>query len=340
MSTSAKNLHEAKFWRSEEGRAACYLCPHHCKILDGKVGICGVRQNVGGKLYSLIYGRASSVQIDPVEKKPLFHFLPGESILSMGSVGCNLHCQHCQNFTISQAKVQEAFLETLKPEDVPRLAKSSGCRSVAFTYNEPTIWHEFTYDACKAAKDAGMFTAYVTNGFIEEDPLKEISPFLDAMNIDIKGFKEDFYRGVCKARLGPVLNATRLANELGIHVELTYLIIPGKNDTEDEIRAFAHWVSFDVSHDVPVHFTRFHPDYMMLDVPATPIETMEMARRVGKEEELKFVYGGNYLAGDGENTRCPKCNTLIVKRTGYHVDRSALKGPDCPRCGEHLNMIL
>ncbi|MGD1060792.1 MAG: AmmeMemoRadiSam system radical SAM enzyme [Methanomassiliicoccales archaeon] len=332
--------HEARFWKVEGDRAACYLCPHHCKIADGKVGVCGVRQNVGGKLYSLIYGRVSSIHIDPIEKKPLFHFLPGEGILSLGSVGCNLHCQHCQNFTISQAKTQESFLESISPEDVSRLATSNSVRAIAFTYNEPTIWHEFTYDTCKVAKEKGQFTVYVTNGFIELDPLREIAPYLDAMNIDIKGFKEEFYKDVCRARLDPVLKATKLAHDLNIHIELTYLVITGKNDSEEEMRAFARWVAKDLSTYVPVHFTRFHPDYMMTDVPPTPIATMELAQRIGKEERLKFVYGGNYDSKDGENTRCPKCGTLIVSRNGYQVHRTNLKGPDCPKCGEHLYFVL
>ncbi|MDD1770576.1 MAG: AmmeMemoRadiSam system radical SAM enzyme [Methanomassiliicoccales archaeon] len=335
-----KGRHEARFWKVEGDRAACYLCPHHCKIAEGKVGVCGVRQNIGGRLYSLIYGRASSINVDPIEKKPLFHFLPGEGILSLGSVGCNLHCLHCQNFTISQAKTQESFLESMAPEDVSRLATSSGCRAIAFTYNEPTIWHEFTYDACKIAKEKDQYTVYVTNGFIEEEPLRDIAPYLDAMNIDVKGFKEAFYKDVCRARLDPVLKATKLAHDLGIHIELTYLVIPGKNDDEDEMRAFSRWVSKSISEYVPVHFTRFHPDYMMTDVPPTPISTMELAQKIGKEEGLKFVYGGNYASGDGENTRCPKCGTLIVRRTGYHIHRVNLTGPDCPKCGEHLYFVL
>ncbi len=335
-----KGRHEARFWKVEGDRAACYLCPHHCKIAEGKVGVCGVRQNVGGRLYSLIYGRASSVNVDPVEKKPLFHFLPGEGILSLGSVGCNLRCLHCQNFTISQARTQESFLESIEPEDVSRLATSSGCRAIAFTYNEPTIWHEFTYDACKIAKEKQQFTVYVTNGFIEEAPLREIAPYLDAMNIDVKGFKEAFYKDICHARLDPVLKATKLANDLGIHIELTYLVIPDHNDDEEEMRAFARWVSQEVSPYIPVHFTRFHPDYMMTDVQSTPIATMELAMRIGKQEGLKFVYGGNFAAGDGENTHCPKCGTLIISRNGYHVHRVNLNGPHCPKCGEELYMVL
>ena len=334
-----KGKHEAKFWKKEGDKTACYLCPHHCRLNEGKYGICGVRQNQGGKLYSLIYGRASGVHIDPIEKKPLFHFLPGEPILSLGSVGCNLRCQHCQNFSISQAKVQETHLEGMRPEDVSRIAMENGCRAIAYTYNEPTIWHEFTYDASKIAKEKGLRTVYVTNGFIEEEPLREIAPYLDAMNIDVKGFREDFYKNVCKARLEPVLKATILAHQLGIHIELTYLIIPGKNDSETEMRDFTQWVSKELAKSVPVHFTRFHPDYMMNDVPATPVKTLSLARGIAKEEGLKFVYTGNYLSEDGEDTRCPKCGALIIHRIGFNIKRVNFRGSSCPKCGEDLHIV-
>jgi pyruvate formate lyase activating enzyme len=333
-------LHEARFWSTEGDRAACYLCPQHCKIAEGKVGICGVRQNVGGKLYSLIYGRASAVHVDPMEKKPLFHFKPGQPILSLGSVGCNLRCLHCQNFDISQAKVNDFDLSRLSPEEVSHMTLANSCHAVAFTYNEPTIWHEFTFDACKAAKDHDISTVYVTNGFMEEAPLRELAPFLDAMNIDVKGFKEGFYHEVCKARLEPVLKTTSLALRLGVHIELTYLIIPKKNDSEEEMRDFCKWVSSELGQKVPVHFTRFHPDYMMSDVPATPLKTMHLAYRIAMEEGLQFAYLGNIGGDDGENTYCPKCKTLVIRRYGFAVEMLALKEGKCAKCGQDLNIML
>jgi pyruvate formate lyase activating enzyme len=338
--SGSKGLHEARFWKSEGDKVGCYLCPHHCKIADDRIGICGVRQNIGGTLYSLIYGRASAVHVDPIEKKPLFHFKPGTPIFSLGSVGCNLKCLHCQNFSISQSAVKGADLSHITPEQAIELTRANDCPSIAFTYNEPTIWHEFTFDTCVAARKADVSTVYVSNGFIELDPLREIAPYLDAMNIDVKGFEETFYKGVCKARLAPVLAATKLAHELGIHVELTYLIIPGKNDREEEIRAFCRWVAKELNVKVPTHFSRFHPDFMMADVPATPPRTMEMARRVAREEGLAFAYIGNMATEDGENTRCPKCATLVIRRSGYSVEKLGLKTSDCPKCGEHLNLVL
>lgn len=334
-----RGLREARFWKLVGDKVECSLCPHHCRIADDKVGICGVRQNRNGRLYSLIYGRASSMHIDPMEKKPLFHFHPGEPVLSLGSIGCNLKCAHCQNFTISQARIGSLRLDSLRPEDVVRLARESGSRAVAFTYNEPTIWHEFCFDVLKLCRERGLATVYVTNGFIESEPLRELSPYLDAMNIDVKGFKEDFYRKVCKARLGPVLEATKLAHELGIHIELTYLIIPTRNDEEAEIRSFSKWAADNLGARVPIHFSRFHPDYLMTDLPGTPARTMEMAMRVGKEEGLSFVYLGNFYSPEGENTRCPRCGALVIRRSGYFVEKLALRDGGCAHCGEPLGII-
>jgi len=340
MSTSdERGLHEAKFWRKEGERLECYLCPHHCRIAPNKMGICGVRQNRNGRLYSLIYGQVSAMHVDPMEKKPLFHFHPGQPVLSLGSIGCNLSCLHCQNYSISQTKFGSTNLDSLKPEDVPRLAREGGCRDVAFTYNEPTIWHEFSYDVFRLCRERGISTVYVTNGFIEEEPLREIAPYLSAMNIDVKGFKEDFYRHTCKGRLGPVLDATKLAHELGVHVELTYLIIPARNDKEGEVRDFCRWVASKLSPNVPVHFTRFHPDYLMTDTPSTPMATMEMALRVAKGEGLRFAYLGNVNSPEGENTRCPRCGSLVVRRSGYHVEITGLRDGGCSKCGEPLNIV-
>lgn len=332
-------MKEAKFWRKEDGRVACALCPHSCKIAPGKRGICGVRENREGKLYSLIYGKASSVHVDPIEKKPLFHFKPGDRVISLGSIGCTFRCLHCQNFTISQASFGSFPLEDMRPEQVTEICRSTNCRGVSWTYNEPIIWHEFAFDASKIAKENGLYTVYVTNGYIQEEPLRELAQCLDAMNIDVKGFREEFYKKTCKASLEPVLRATELALSLGIHVELTYLIIPGKNDSEGEIRDFARWVVTALRPDVPVHFTRFHPDYMMTDVPATPMKAMEMAFRVGREEGLRFPYMGNVPRHGAENTYCPKCGALAVERSGFDILRLDVKEGRCAVCGEPLNMV-
>jgi len=333
-------MKEARFWRTEEGRVVCGLCPHSCRIAPGKRGICGVRENRDGRLFSLIYGKASSIHVDPIEKKPFFHFKPGEKVLSLGSVGCTFRCQHCQNYTISQATVGEFGLEDLSPEEVLATCRRFGCTGISWTYNEPTIWHEFSYETSKLAKSNGLHTDYVTNGYIQEAPLRELTECIDAMNIDIKAFREDFYKKVCKASLNPVLDATVLAHELGIHVELTYLIIPGKNDAEAEIRDFSRWVVQDLDPKVPVHFTRFHPDYLMDDVPTTPMKTLDMAYEIGKAEGLKYPYAGNVPGDERENTHCLKCGTLVIRRMGFSVIEMRAKDGKCPTCGEQLDILM
>ncbi|MCQ5375742.1 MAG: AmmeMemoRadiSam system radical SAM enzyme [Methanomassiliicoccales archaeon] len=333
-------MKEARFWKSLNGKIQCCLCPHSCVIAPGKKGICGVRQNYNGKLFSLIYGKASSIHVDPIEKKPFFHFRPGDRVLSFGSVGCTFRCQHCQNFTISQASPDGFPLEPIEPEEVTVLCRNTGSQGISWTYNEPIIWHEFAYDASRIAKQQGFYALYVTNGYIEEEPLRELSQCIDGMNIDIKGFSEEFYKRICKASLEPVLKATKLAVDLGIHVELTYLIIPGKNDSEGEIKEFAKWVRDSLKPEIPVHFTRFHPDYMMTDVPSTPMKTMEMALHIGKEEGLKFVYLGNVPRHKGENTYCPKCGQLAIEREGFQVLRVDVDNGRCRKCGEPLNIII
>jgi pyruvate formate lyase activating enzyme len=335
----ADNVKMAKFWRKTGGKVSCGLCPHACAIAPEKKGICGVRENRNGALMTLIYGKVSSLHVDPIEKKPLFHFMPGEFALSLGSIGCNFRCLHCQNYSISQAKVEMYKMDNLSPEQVSDICERDKCRIISWTYNEPTIWHEFTYDSSVAAKRRGLATTYVTNGYINEEPLREIAPYLDAMNIDVKAFREDFYRKICKASLAPVLRTVELAHSLGIHVELTYLIIPEKNDSEEEIRDFARWVS-SISVEMPVHFTRFHPDYMMTDIGPTPISTLDMAVRTAKEEGLAFVYLGNVSSDDRENTYCPDCGTLVIQRAGFRTKMIDFKDGRCGKCGRSLNMVL
>jgi len=331
---------EALFWAEEGGKVRCDLCPHKCHIASGKRGICGVRENRDGKLYTLIYGKMTSIIPDPIEKKPLFHFYPGTEVLSFGTVGCNFKCPHCQNWSISQMKYGDIGLRNISVQEVVKSAKRFGCRGVAWTYNEPIIWYEFTLDGCIAAKKNGLYTAYVTNGFIEEEPLKMIAPHLDAMNIDVKAFNEDFYSKVCKGRLAPVLETVKTAKDLGIHIELTYLIIPTQNDKSEELEAFCDWAA-SVSKDIPLHFSRFHPDYKMTSIPPTPMGTLEMAFNTAKEKGMRFVYLGNIMPGDkSENTYCPKCNELLIERWGFNVQRNNLKSARCPNCAEPLNIKL
>ena len=318
----------------------CALCPHSCLIPEGRRGICGVRENREGKLYSLIYGLASSVHPDPIEKKPLFHFLPGTTSISFGSVGCNLSCLHCQNSSISRAGPDARGLTPITPADVVEYARFSNAKSVSWTYNEPVIWHEFTTAASKAAHEAGLRTVYVTNGFVQEEPLRELKGVIDAMNIDVKAFREEFYKRVCGGRLAPVLRACELAKELGMHVELTYLIIPGHNDGEDEIREFSEWVAGSMGAGVPVHFSAFHPDYKLTSVPATPVSTLLKAYGVARTAGLDFVYIGNVPVGDKDDTVCPKCRSLAVERDGFYVKYMGLREGKCGRCGADLGFVV
>jgi pyruvate formate lyase activating enzyme len=314
----------------------CKTCAWRCKIRSGKRGFCEVRENREGKLYALNYGLVSSAHVDPIEKKPLFHFYPGSSVFSLGTVGCNFRCLHCQNYTISQTPVDDYYLELAEytPERAVRLAKDYGCRGIAWTYNEPAIWFEYTYDSAKLAKAQDLYTVYVTNGYMTGEALEMISPFLDAMNIDVKGFTEGFYKKLCKTRLKPVLETAERASELGIHIELTYLIIPTYNDSPEEIAGFIGWVE-KLDPDIPVHFSRFHPDYRLTDVPATPSKTLGEAWTLAKEK-LRYVYIGNVPGHEGESTYCPGCNSLLIERVGYHTKILGLTGNSCAKCGYEI----
>jgi len=328
---------EALFWKQMKNKAVqCFLCPHHCVIAADNYGICGVRKNEHGTLYSLIYQACSSIAVDPIEKKPLYHFYPGSRVFSIGSVGCTFRCDHCQNYQISIARPEEHSLRDIPAKQLSKLAKENGCSGVAWTYNEPTIWHEYTVEAARIVKAAGLYTVYVTNGYIEEEPLKEIAPYLDAMNIDVKAFHEEFYRKVCKAKLAPVLLTCERAKHLGIHLELTYLVIPGLNDTTDEVSEFCRWVAEALGVETPVHFSRFHPDYKMTDVDSTPLNTLLACRTTATEAGLQFVYLGNIGHGDYDNTYCPSCKNLLVERYGFSAKITGFSSGKCSSCKAHI----
>ncbi len=340
MNTSARGSREASFWSREGDKVRCSLCPHGCAIADGKRGLCGVRENRKGTLYTLIYGKASSIHPDPIEKKPLYHFKPGTTAISFGSIGCNLSCLHCQNWSISKAKYGQIELTDVTPEDVVRHAEDAGAKSVSWTYNEPTIWHEFTTVASRAAHEAGLNTNYVTNGYINEEPLRELAGVIDAMNIDVKAFSEGFYKRVCGGRLAPVLRTCEVAREIGIHIELTYLVIPKHNDEEAEISGFCRWVTDSLGKDVPVHFSAFHPDYRLTNVPKTSEKILSGAYDLAKKAGLEFVYLGNIWAGDRDDTYCPRCGTKVIDREGFWIRETKLKGDRCGDCGAPLNLVV
>ncbi len=333
-------MKEALMWSPGKGQEAkCHLCAHRCVIQPGKSGICGVRKNESGKLIATTYARVSSVGPDPIEKKPLNHFLPGTSVLSFGSVGCNFRCDFCQNWSISQEYTTRG-LRDIGPEQLPRMAAGYNCKSISWTYNEPTIWFEYTLDGAKLAKANGLGTSYVTNGYMTEEALRELSPYLDAMNIDVKAFTEEFYKRRSKARLQPVLDTCELAVGLGIHIEITYLIIPGQNDDPQELRQFSRWVVEKLKPEIPVHFSRFHPDYNLRLVKSTPMETLKLAHRTAREEGVLFVYLGNVPHLDEENTFCPKCGHMEMERYGLSLVHDHSKQGKCSQCGADLNLVL
>ncbi len=337
VGSSYPGLKKASFWEKVgEKKVRCDLCGHHCVMDAGERGLCGVRENRDGTLHSLVYGmHAYGWSVDPIEKKPLFHFLPG----SLGTAGCNLRCLHCQNYEMSNAKPPVPWLKKTTKEEVLEKARESGSQVVAWTYNEPTVWYEFTRDASKFLKERGLATCYVSNGFIEEDPLRELAPHLDAMNIDVKGFTEKFYEKVCSARLKKVLESCVLARELNIHLEVTYLIIPQYNDSPSEIREFCKWVANELGEDTPLHFSRFHPDYKMTQVPSTPRKTLMKARDIADEAGVRHVYVGNSPDLDMENTLCPKCGSLIIRRRGFLAQVVGKNADRCPECGEKVNVV-
>jgi pyruvate formate lyase activating enzyme len=330
----SEQLHEASWWEAEPGgRVHCYLCPRHCHIHAGQAGFCFIRVNRGGKLYSLGYGSPAALQIDPIEKKPLSHFLPGSRVFSMGTAGCNMGCFFCQNWDISKSRQDQVRSQRVSPEDVPLLALEHGCESIAFTYNEPTIWGEYVIDICKAAKDHGLKTVMVSNGYVTREAFHDIYDHIDAANIDLKAFTETFYGRITLTHLQPVLDTLQwLKNETSVWFEMTNLLIPTLNDGAEEIGKLSEWVMQHLGPDVPLHFTAFHPDFKLLDKPATPPETLHRARKIALDTGLHYVYEGNIFS-DGAHTGCPSCGELLIRRSWHNVLENNLKNGTCPSCG-------
>lgn len=332
-------MKEALLYKKLKGdRVHCALCAHRCVIESGKRGICAVRENRDGTLYTLVYGKVVASHVDPIEKKPLFHFLPGTKSFSVATAGCNFRCEHCQNYEISQLPRERPDLvipgREMSPEDVVEAAVRSGSESIAYTYTEPTIFFEFALDCAKLARKRGLKNVFVSNGFMTPESTRLIAPYLDADNIDLKGGKE-FYRKICSARLEPVKKTIKLMKELGIWVEVTTLVIPGLNDSDEDLKEIVRFL-ISVDPGIPWHVTQFYPTYKMLDRPRTPIETLRRARRIGLEEGLRFVYEGNVPGEKGESTYCPSCGETLIERFGYTIERMSLKDGACPECGEKI----
>jgi len=333
-------MHEARLYHKLEEKAVrCSLCAHRCTIREGKRGICSVRINNDGTLYSAIYGKISAEAVDPIEKKPLYHYLPGTLSYSLGSIGCNFHCAHCQNWHISQATPEQQGLRDLSPEEGVRRAERSGCASISWTYNEPAIWHEYPLTMGALAKQKGLGTVYVTNGYITEEGLQEISPVLDAYRVDLKTFSDEFYKKVCGARLQPVLDSTVRAKELGMHIETVTLVVPGLNDSIEEMDALIRWVIENLGPDTPMHFTRFHPDYKMQDLLPTPVATLEKIYEHAKSLGARFPYLGNVLHHRYESTYCPVCGALLIERDGFESRVRGLDEHRCSTCGEYVAYV-
>ncbi len=317
-------------------KVECTLCPHACRLGDYEIGLCRARIHRGGKLYSLVYGKACAVHVDPIEKKPIFHMLPGSGAYSLATAGCNLSCRFCQNWEISQARPEKTRNRDLPPERVVEEALAAGCRSVAYTYTEPAVFFEYMLDSARLARARGLRNVWVTAGFINPEPLRELATVLDAANIDVKSMRDSYYREVCGARLQPVLDAVRLALQLGVLVELTYLIVPTLNDSEGELRDFARWARRDAGAEVPVHFSRFFPMYRLERLPPTPPRTIARAAEIAREEGLRHVYTGNVPHDENANTYCPQCGARLVVRLGFTVLEQRLRDGACPDCGRKV----
>lgn len=322
-------------------KVQCNLCAHQCKINDGKKGICLVRENKDGTLYTLVYGRIISQNVDPIEKKPLFNFYPGTTAYSIATVGCNFKCQFCQNWEISQMIRDEHLImgNEASPELIVENAKRYGSKSIAYTYTEPTIFFEYAYDTAKLAHESDIKNVFVTNGYMTEEAIKKIEPYLDAANVDLKSFSDDFYRKLCGAKLQPVLDALKLMKKLGIWVEVTTLIIPTLNDSSEELREIAKFIFNELGEETPWHISRFYPAYKLRDKPPTPIETIHKAREIGLNEGLKYIYEGNVPGSTGENTYCPNCKNLVIQRWGYNILKKNIKDGICQHCNYKIESI-
>lgn len=335
QSPSPPGAHTARWWQTEaDGRILCTLCPRFCRLKPGQAGFCYVRQNIDGTLYATAYGKSTGFAIDPIEKKPLNHFLPGSPILSFGTAGCNLGCRFCQNWQISKAKLVEQNSVSALPTDIVRLARQHGCPSIAMTYNDPTIFGEYVIDIAREARQQGLRNVLVTAGYITPEARREIYAQIDAVNVDLKAFSESFYHKVTFSHLDPVLDTLRwLKHETGIWFELTNLMIPGENDSWDETARMCDWILTQLGPDVPLHFTAFHPDFKMQDKPRTPPETLNRARRLALSAGLKHVYVGNVHDRSGQTTYCARCQLALIERDWHRILAHRLS-PDgsCPDC--------
>lgn len=330
VKNESENFFPAKFYEKiGSGMVNCGLCPNRCMLGNGQIGICRARKNVNGTLYSMVYGHIATVHTDPIEKKPFFHVLPGSKAYSIATTGCNLQCKFCQNWQISQVFPWEISTVEMPPQKVVDEALKSGASSIAYTYSEPTIFIEYIMDIAKLAREKGLKNLVVSAGYINPYPLKELLKYIDAIKIDFKGFNENFYKKMTNGRLAPVLDAMKTIKESGVWLEIVNLVIPTENDSLDDLKGLILWVKNNLGPDVPLHFTRFHPDYKIQNLPPTPVETLKKARKMALDLGLHYVYTGNFSDPEGEATYCPKSKEKIIERSGFFVTLNKLKNGKC-----------
>jgi pyruvate formate lyase activating enzyme len=333
--------HRALLYEPLDGlKVRCNLCGHRCVVSNGRLGVCGVRKNVGGELKTLVYGRVCSINIDPIEKKPLFHFLPGSMSLSVATVGCNFHCEFCQNHEISQypRDVGGIMGETVTPEELVNAAEDRGCRSISYTYTEPTVFFEFALDTARLASERGIRNVFVTNGYMTPEAIELVSPYLDAANVDFKSADAETYHRIMRANQAVVKESIHLLREAGVWVEVTTLVIPGMNDDPDGLREIADFIRR-VDPGIPWHVSRFHPQYRMKDRPVTPLDTLKAASEIGLRAGLRYIYSGNVPGEQGENTNCHACGRLLIERWGFTVRGNHLRNGACPGCGTRIDGV-
>ena len=329
----SKYIIEARYYEKlPESRVKCVLCPRECTVADMERGGCGVRENHQGIYRTLVYSRVCSLNIDPIEKKPLFHYLPGTTALSLATAGCNIECKFCQNWEISQFRPEEVRAAYLPPEAIAEAAKKQNTPTIAYTYSEPVIFYEYMFDTAKAGHKLGIKSVMISNGYIQEKPLRELCSHLDAVKIDFKGYTENFYKEYCGGELKPVLNTLKLLKEIGIWFEMVDLIVPTLNDSEKEIDEMTKWIMDNLGPDVPLHFTRFHPAYKIKNLPSTPLKTIERCYDIATKNGLHYVYIGNIPGHKGEKTFCPNCKTLLIDRIGFYIQSNKIKDNKCPSC--------
>jgi pyruvate formate lyase activating enzyme len=332
--------HEALFYRKLANfKVNCQLCPRYCVIAAGKRGYCRVRENQGGVLVSLSYGRPVAIHIDPVEKKPLFHFLPSKNAFSIATAGCNLNCKFCQNWEISQGPPEEISSTALTPEELVNKALASKAPVLAYTYTEPTVFYEYVLESAQLARSKGLKNVMHSNGYVNEEPLRRLAKYLDAANIDLKGFKEEYYAKICDGTLEPVLRSLKVLKSEGVHLEITNLVLTGFNDDPESITKMCLWIKDNLGVDTPLHFSRFFPMYKLLGLNPTPVQTLETARKIAQDCGLRYVYIGNVPGHAGENTFCPKCGKVVIKRAGYVVQEINLIEGRCKFCSQKIEGV-